>query len=282
MILSIITSTYVCFVFFFHLLLPSIYFYFLFFIFIFIIFHHHRHYLLLFIIILLPLIMISLFIYLFIIIFLKECALASRLLLRGVLGLRGIDLSDEFRENVINTQLQFRRNFEENAIELLSKSLPLLCGDDTGVVEVALVAHKDDGHVLRVLHAEDLLAHVAEVVEAAQGHDGVHQDEALPVLHVEVSHGGELLCARSVEDLEHALLAVDLALLPVRVLDRGVVLLDKDALHEENGDGRLADTTTAENNKLVFLKRHCVSVIIILLLCEINVWVCALCSSFFL
>ena len=38
--------------------------------------------------------------------------------------------------------------------------------------------------------------------------------------------------AGGVEDLEHALLAVDLDLLPVGVLDGGVVLLHKDALHE--------------------------------------------------
>ena len=38
--------------------------------------------------------------------------------------------------------------------------------------------------------------------------------------------------ASGVEDLEHALLAVDLHLLPVRVLDGRVVLLHKDPLNK--------------------------------------------------
>ena len=169
--------------------------------------------------------------------FLKEGAFTARCLFGLLRRLRSINLPNELSENIIDTQLQFRRNFQENAIKLFRELLPLLGGDYPRVVEIALIPDEDDGDVLRVLHAEDLLPHVAEVVEAAEGHDGVHQDEALPVLHVEVAHGRELLGPRSVEDLEHALLAVDLALLAVGILDRGVVLFNKDPLDEKNGDG---------------------------------------------
>ena len=62
--------------------------------------------------------------------------------------------------------------------------------------------------------------------------DRVHKDEALAVLHVEVPHGRELLCAGCVEDLEHTLLPVHFHLFPIRVLNRGVILLDEDALHK--------------------------------------------------
>ena len=57
---------------------------------------------------------------------------------------------------------------------------------------------------------------------------------------MEREHGGEVKCslithrARGVQDLEHALLAVHLDLLPVAVLDCRVVLLHEDALQREN------------------------------------------------
>lgn len=93
-------------------------------------------------------------------------------------------------------------------------------------------------YVLRVLHSEDLLSEVLEVVEGGLSCDGVNQSEALAVLHVQVSHGGELLlertstrlswkrsvsrhgqtsggsyCSCCVEDLQHALLSINLHLL---------------------------------------------------------------------
>lgn len=179
------------------------------------------------------------------------------LLGRLLRGCRGVDLPDELSEDVIDTELELCRHLEEDAVvEALGKLLTLGGGDDTRVVEIALVADKNHGDVLRVLHTEDLLAHVAEIVEATKGHNRVHKHKALTVLHVEITHGGELLGTRSIENLEHALLAVDLALLSVGIFDGGIVLLDKDTLHEENGDGRFADTTTTKDNKLIFFKRH--------------------------
>lgn len=48
-------------------------------------------------------------------------------------------------------------------------------------------------YILGVLHSEDLLSQVLEVVEGRLGRDGVNQSEALAVLHVQVSHRCELL-----------------------------------------------------------------------------------------
>lgn len=48
-------------------------------------------------------------------------------------------------------------------------------------------------YVLRVLHSEDLLPEILEVVEGGLSGDGVNQSKALAVLHVQVSHGRELL-----------------------------------------------------------------------------------------
>ena len=109
------------------------------------------------------------------------------------------------------------------------------------------------------LDSQDLLPEVLEVVEGGLRRDGVDEDESLPVLHVEVPHGGELLRAGRVEDLEHALLPVHLDLLPVRVLYRRVVLLHEDPLHELDGERRLADAAGAEDDDLV-LAHGCAAV----------------------
>ena len=48
-------------------------------------------------------------------------------------------------------------------------------------------------YIICVLDPQDLLPEVLQVVEGRLGGDGVHQEEALPVLHVQVTHGRELL-----------------------------------------------------------------------------------------
>lgn len=58
--------------------------------------------------------------------------------------------------------------------------------------------------------------------------------------------------AGCVENFEHTLLAVDLDLLPVAVLDGRVVLLDEYALDELDGEGGLADATATQHDHLVF------------------------------
>lgn len=69
-----------------------------------------------------------------------------------------------------------------------------------------------------------------EVADAREGSarvDAIDQHEALAVADPLVAEGRVLLLAGGVEDLEHARLAVDDDLLAVRVLDGGVVRLNK-------------------------------------------------------
>jgi len=175
----------------------------------------------------------------------------------GLSGALLVDNTDEVVEDLVDVDLELGRGLDEEAVvEALGKLLTLLGGDNTHVVEIALVADKNHGDVVSVLDAEDLLAHVDQVVEGAEGDNRVHQHETLAVLHVQITHGRELLSTGSIEDLQHALLSVDLHLLAVAVLNSGIVLLDEDTLHELHRQRRLADTTRPKNNNLILLKRH--------------------------
>jgi len=185
----------------------------------------------------------------------QKAAPLLRLVLSG--GLL-VDETDEIVEDLIDVDLQLGGGLDKEAVvEALCHLLTLLSGNDTGVIQIALVADKNHGDIVGILHTEDLLTHVGKVVESTKSDDGVHEDEALTVLHVQITHGRELLGTGGIEDLEHALLAVDIDLLPVRILDCGIVLLDEDALNELDGKSRLTHTTRAENNNLILLKRHC-------------------------
>ena len=78
--------------------------------------------------------------------------------------------------------------------------------------------------------------------------DGVDDDEALAVADVEVPHGGELLGAGGVQDLEDRGRAVDLNFLAVKVLDGRVVLLHEAPGDELDGEGALAHTARAQHH----------------------------------
>ncbi len=99
------------------------------------------------------------------------------------------------------------------------------------------------------LDAKNLIPEVLKVVEGWLRCDGIYQHESLAVFHVKVAHSSKLFlencnvcpmlllhiclwpyCASSVQDLEHALSAVHFHLLTIRVLNRGVILFNKDAL----------------------------------------------------
>ena len=67
--------------------------------------------------------------------------------------------------------------------------------------------------------------------------------------------------AGGVEDLEHALLAVNLNLLPVGVLDGGVVLLHEDALHKLHCQGGLPHTTRTQHKSPKHIKENAKSML---------------------
>ena len=56
------------------------------------------------------------------------------------------------------------------------------------------------------------------------------------------------LLARSVEDVEEASLAVDHHLLPIAVLDRGIVLVDEVILDQLDCQSRLAHATSCKTD----------------------------------
>ena len=153
---------------------------------------------------------------------------------------------------ICDSNLSFGGGLHEGAASELSGHVePLVLPHDPLVLEVALVADEDHGDLVTVLDSQYLLLEVLEIIECGLCRDAVDQDKALSVLHVEIPHGRELLSPGGVEDLQHALLAVHLHLLPVAVLDGGVVLLHEDPLDELDSEGRLAHSAGAQHHDLV-------------------------------
>jgi len=184
---------------------------------------------------------------------LEESALA---LARG-LGLGTIasvdlaDLTDEAEEGLIDICACLGGCLEEGAAVGLGRVSALLYLDLTLVGKIALVTAEDHGDVVDILHTENLFAELLDFVKGAARGDGVDEEEALAGAHVLVAHGAVLLLAGGIEDVEEGGLTVDGDLLPVAVLDGGVVLVDEVVLDELDGQGGLADTTATNNDNLV-------------------------------
>lgn len=70
-----------------------------------------------------------------------------------------------------------------------------------------------------------LFSHGFDVLEGLMIGDGVHDDKALPIPDVEISHGGKLLCPCSVQDLQNWGWAINLNLLAVEVFYCRIILL---------------------------------------------------------
>jgi len=167
---------------------------------------------------------------------LDQLATASATTLLAFLGgIKGVDFLYKVEENLVDIGSSFGGTFQKDAIPLLGQRSSLIRGDDSLIRQVTFVSGEHHWNGGGVLHAKDLLADVIEVVERGLGDDGVDQYETLSVFHVEITHGGELLGTGRVENLEHALFAVDFHLFSVRVLDSWVVLLHEDSLHKLNG-----------------------------------------------
>ncbi len=122
-------------------------------------------------------------------------------------------------------------------------------------IQIHLVAHQDHGHALVALDADDLVAHGLDVLEALLVDQTVNKDEALAVLDVQIAHGGELLGACRVQDLQHRRRRVHLDLLAVEVLYRRVVLLDEGSGDELNGQRRFSHAAGSQHDHFVF--SHC-------------------------
>ena len=106
-------------------------------------------------------------------------------------------------------------------------------------------------HLLRILHSLDLLSVGGDILETLGVVDGKHDEESLAGPHVLVPHGAVLLLARRVQDVQQTRLPVDDDLLPVAVLDGGVVLVHEVVLDQLDGEGGLAHASRAHHHKLV-------------------------------
>jgi len=132
------------------------------------------------------------------------------------------DFSDELEEAGLVVELELGRGLEEGAAPLLGELGALGVVDLALVLEVGLVADEDHGDLISVLGAEDLVVEDGDLLERGLGGDVVDEEEALAVAHPLVLHGGELLLAGGVENVEQSGFIVDDDLLAVRVLDGGV------------------------------------------------------------
>ena len=68
-------------------------------------------------------------------------------------------------------------------------------------LQIAFVAHDDDGEVVLVLYPEDLLLEGHDFLEALPARNAVHQQEPLARPHVLLPHGRVLLLAGGVENI---------------------------------------------------------------------------------
>lgn len=98
----------------------------------------------------------------------------------------------ENQTHFIDIDLGLRTSLHENTIPISGQSLALLPAHNTLIIKVTFVAHKDQWHLLRVLHTKNLLVEISQVVECRLRGDGIAKDKALTILHVEITHCGEL------------------------------------------------------------------------------------------
>jgi len=186
---------------------------------------------------------------------LEESALAAPGALLGLGSVGGVNctnLTDEVEEGLIDICASLGGGLEEGAVEVLGGILTLLSLDLTLRGKIALVAAEHHGDVISILHTENLFAEGVDFIEGATGSDSVDEEEALAGAHVLVTHGAVLLLAGSIEDIEEGGLTVDGDLLPVAIFDGRIVLVDEMVLDELDGKSGLADTTTTNNDNLVF------------------------------
>ena len=99
--------------------------------------------------------------------------------------------------------------------------LRTFCAHLTLVLQIALVAHDDDGEVVLVLDPQYLLLECDNLFKRLARRYAVDEQEALARPHVLLAHRRVLLLAGGVEHIEQRDLIVDDALLAVGVCEMG-------------------------------------------------------------
>eukprot|EP01085_Mycamoeba_gemmipara_P002447 Mycagemm_TRINITY_DN7888_c0_g1::TRINITY_DN7888_c0_g1_i1::g.2447::m.2447 type:complete len:215 gc:universal TRINITY_DN7888_c0_g1_i1:686-42(-) len=152
-----------------------------------------------------------------------------------LLARTAVNLPHERVEDLVDVVTSTSRSLKEGAAKLLCQLLALFGGDDTLLHKIALVAYENHRDRVNVLNAKDLVAQAGNFVKGGVRDNRIDQNEALAVLHVKVTHRGELFSSCGIENLEHVNFVVDLNLLLIRVLNSGIILLHENTLHELHG-----------------------------------------------
>lgn len=143
-----------------------------------------------------------------------------------------VHLPDYLREHFVHVGPALRRGFHEGTAPRLGQGSSFGGGDFSLVLQIGLVADEQNGHPLLALDPRDQLLHGLDVLEGLMVGQRVNYDESLAVLYVQVPHRRELFRSRRVQNFEYTGTVVHLDLLPVKVLNGGVVLLHEAARHE--------------------------------------------------
>ena len=155
------------------------------------------------------------------------------------------DLADEIVEGVLDVDAGLGGGLDELAAELSGQGLTLcrdpvldwslvsgrtgcgetgrgkctLLGDHALLLQIALVADDDDGEIVLVLDAQDLLLEGHDFFEGLARRYGVDEQEALAGPHVLFPHCRVLLLACCIQDVQQGDLIVDDTLLAVGICD---------------------------------------------------------------
>ena len=100
---------------------------------------------------------------------------------------------------ICDSNLCLGRGLHEGAASKLSGHVhSLIFADHPFILQVTFVTNKNHGNLLRVFDTQDLLSEILKIVEGGLGSDAVDQDEALTILHVQISHGCELFLEQNI------------------------------------------------------------------------------------
>lgn len=112
-----------------------------------------------------------------------------------------VHLPHDFCKEFVHHCFTLSRSLHKGAAPLFGKGVAFIGGYFSFTLQVHFVPNQYDWHFLIPLHADDLVPHRLDVLEALLVDQAVDEDEALAVLDVQVPHGRELLGARRVQDL---------------------------------------------------------------------------------
>jgi len=174
---------------------------------------------------------------------------------RGLFLVEPTDFTNEIAECLVYVDALLCRRLDEFAAKVLCQITTLIHADLALILQVALVRYNDHREGVLVLYAQNLLVISADLLERVPRSDRVHKEEAFACAHVLFPHGPIFLLAGCVEDIQKGHLIVDNALLPVRVFDGRVILVDKVLLNKLDRQGRLSDTSSSNNDQLVLSEK---------------------------